>query len=128
MAGRKRLDDPATMQAAIGDLQPQQQAPTPLPQPKTGMSKGAMLTDILGQLADIGTTLPMVARPEFEEANPLGLPGVMAMKAGWLLAPLLAKKLHMPRGAADVMGYGIGAAGAVPAAMNLHTLKRKLDQ
>lgn len=87
------------------------------PDQKTGMSKGALLTMLLGQGADLGTTAAALHSGQFHESNHQGLPLVLAEKAAIMgLAPLIAK--HLPRAGANALGYGVGAAGAVPAAMN----------
>ncbi|MCR4342147.1 MAG: hypothetical protein NUW01_19900, partial [Gemmatimonadaceae bacterium] len=79
-----------------------------------------------GQGADIATTLMGRSRG-MRETNPLGFGGVMAGKAALMtLGPLLMRKLAKQGHptAAKVMGYGMGAAGAVPAVMNARTLAR----
>ena len=112
---------PYVQQALLEEVAARQAPAAP---PKTGMGLGATLATLLGQGADIGTTLPMVASDRYREGNPIGLPAILAMKAGLLATPWLFKKFGMPRKAADITGYAIGAAGAVPAAMNLRTLSR----
>lgn len=103
-------------------MAPQQQAHT-VPAPATGMSKHALALLLAGQGADIATTLAMVPQKRFREGNGMGLPAVLAIKGAALAGlPLLAKR--MPRGLANTLGYIGGAAGAVPAAMNLRTWSR----
>jgi len=105
----------------------QEQATQPLPlqeEKETGMSLAAIIALLAGQGADIGTTLAMVPQDRFREGNRLGLPTVLAVKAGLMALPWLTKKFGLPRTPSNIMGYGVGAAGAVPAAMNLRTLAR----
>ena len=90
------------------------------PAPEKGMGLGAIIAMLAGQGADAGTTLAMLRDPRFREANPLGLKGVMALKAG--LVPLIwLLSRDMRRTPANIMGYAAGTAGGIPAALNLHT-------
>ena len=80
-----------------------------------------------GQGADLATTLPAVMSGRYRESNPLGLGGIVAGKAAMMgLVPWLMRKLARdghPR-LSKALGYGVGAAGAVPAAMNVRTMMR----
>ena len=113
------LFDAAALEQYANPAALTQQAP-PQPPDKTGMALHALITMLAGQGADAGTTLAMLRDPRFREANPLGLKGVMALKAG--LVPLIwLLSRDMRRTPANIMGYAAGTAGGIPAALNLHT-------
>lgn len=87
------------------------------PSTPTGMSPWARWLMAGGQGADLASTLAMVPQRQFREANPIGLPGVLALKAAILLGlPLVAK--HLPRKTANTLGALAGVGGAIPAALN----------
>ena len=92
-----------------------------------GIGAGPYAALLGGQGADIGTTIAALKNPRLKEGNPLGLGGVLASKAAMLtLAPWLMRRMTKAGHptAAKVMGYGVGAAGAVPAALNLRTMAK----
>lgn len=96
------------------------------PAPKSsGIGAAPYVALFGGQGADLATTVAALRNPNLKEGSPLGTGGMVASKAAMLiLLPLLMKKLAASGHptAAKTIGYVGGAAGAVPAAMNLHTM------
>lgn len=91
--------------------------------PPTGMSPWARALLYGGQLADGTSTVALASQGRFREANPIGAPGVLALKAAILLAmPHLTR--HMSRPMANTTGALVGLGGAVPAAWNVHLAAR----
>lgn len=95
------------------------------PQPGIGPWPYAALVG--GQGADALTTMVALRQPGFREGNPLGAKGALLGKAA--LTPLMALAMkRLAAGghptAAKVLGYGVGAAGAVPAALNVRTMRK----
>jgi hypothetical protein len=113
---------PALVNEVAARMEPQQAASHPAVPEKTGMGKLGLLLMLAGQGADIGTTLAATSRGH-EEKNPMGLGGTMAAKAGLMAGlPLMLKLLKVGRKPSNVIGGIAGAAGAIPAAMNLRTM------
>ncbi len=92
-----------------------------------GIGPGPYAALFGGQGADLATTLMAMRKPGAREMNPLGMGGVMAGKAGMMaLMPWVMRKLAKgghPT-AAKLLGYGVGAAGAVPAAWNARQMAK----
>lgn len=80
-----------------------------------------------GQLADVGTTMQALKNPALHESNPMGLKGALIAKA--IETPLVAALMHHLHNkgyddAAKIAGVAMGARGAIPAAMNIHTMQK----
>ena len=80
-----------------------------------------------GQGADIGTTIKAGLDPRFEEKNPVGMAGVLGVKAAGTAA--LTYLMHKEAQAGNtyaqkMLGILGGAAGLVPALINLHTFAK----
>ena len=97
------------------------------------IGKWPWITLLAGQGADIGTTAYALNSGRFEEANPLlgdSLGRILLTKAGVTGGIGILMKLLERTGdpekvkAAKLAGYVSGAAGAIPAAMNIRTLTK----
>ena len=100
---------------------------TDAPAEHKGIGAAPYVSMFGGQGADIATTVAAVKSGRFREANPLGLTGVLAAKGAALtLVPWLMRKLARDGHptAAKILGHGVGAAGAVPAALNMRTMMK----
>lgn len=116
-----QIFSPQALAPYANQLAQQGPAAPATPAPQTGMGLGAKLAMFGGQGADVATTLAAIGSGRFHEANRQGLGPVMAEKAG-LLALGMALGHHLARKRANVLGYALGAAGAVPAAINLQRM------
>src|SRR5262245_43033618 len=114
------IEASAMRQALIQQMEPQDPNASPM-KAESGIGIAPYAAMLGGQGSDLGTTLAALSRGGFRETNPLGGPGVIAAKAAMMpILAILMKKLAASGHptAAKVMGYGAGAAGAVPAAIN----------
>lgn len=100
------------------------------PEEPEKIGKWPWIAMLAGQGADIGTTTYALNSGRFEEANPLlgnNLAKILAIKAGAIGGNALLMKLlekNHPT-AAKAAGYIMGAGGAIPAAINLHTINKE---
>jgi len=97
-----------------------------------GISPWPYLALAGGQGADVATTLYALTQPGMREANPvlsgLSPAAIAGVKAGVSLTLGLLMRHLDKKGkdkAAKTLGYVVGAAGAIPAAKNLHTLNKR---
>lgn len=124
----KPLFDDATLKrhAMLTQMDPETPA-AESPEGPQGLGAGPYAALFAGQGADIATTLAALSTGKFHEGNPMGAKGVLAAKAAALcLVPWLMQKLakNGDRKAAKIMGYGVGAAGAIPAIHNVRQLTK----
>jgi hypothetical protein len=92
-----------------------------------GIGPGPYAALFAGQGADLATTLMAMRKPGAREMNPLGVGGVVASKMAMMaLMPFLMRKFAKQGNgtAAKALGYGIGAAGAVPAVWNARQMAK----
>lgn len=103
----------------------------PPPAPSTPVRKSIGIAPYAavfgGQGGDLLTTALGLSREGGRETNPIGATPVVASKVALMAAvPLLMRYLekHDHPTLAKVLGYGVGGAGAVPAAWNIHQLTK----
>lgn len=107
-----------------------QQAQTSTVEPRKDAGKEALwpyAALFAGQGADIGTTIKAGLDPRFDEKNPIGMAGVLGVKAAGTAA--LTYLMHKEAQAGNtyaqkMLGILGGAAGLVPALINAHTFSK----
>jgi hypothetical protein len=124
------INDPALMQALVqrelAKDQPAYSDTAARTEPQ-GIGAAPYAAAIGGQGADAITTMMALGRPGAKELNPMGGAGIMGAKLGMgVAAPFLMHYLqsHGHPTAAKALGYGVGAAGVIPAISNIHQMTK----
>jgi hypothetical protein len=108
----------------------QQQTPSGTQAPTKAASKESLWPYLAlygGQGADIATTIQAGLDPRLEEKNPMGIGGVLGVKAAGTAA--LTYLMHKEAKAGNtyaqkMLGIIGGVAGLVPAMINVHTFAK----